>query len=143
MFLSVYTVTLPTTVIKTKAIKLFLYSFDHFLVLRNRRHAEDLIKELDSILVLIFTSRITVANTDSTMLVSTVPRKVLLFSIVFKFIAMIIGVLGNITVIIYAIFLRKEKTPASYFVGNLALADLLVCLTFFIQYGSLNLCRLY
>jgi hypothetical protein len=122
---------LLTTFIKTKAIKLFLYSFDHFLVVRNRRHAEDLIKELDSILVLIFTSRITVANTDSTMLVSTVPSKVLLFSIVFKFIAMIIGVLGNITVIIYAIFLRKEKTPASYFVGNLALADLLVCITFY------------
>ncbi|CAB4011735.1 alpha-1A adrenergic receptor-like, partial [Paramuricea clavata] len=49
----------------------------------------------------------------------------------YKFIAMIIGVLGNITVIIYTIFLSKEKTATSYLVGNLALADLLLCLTFY------------
>jgi hypothetical protein len=60
-----------------------------------------------------------------------VSNNVLLFSVVFKFIAMIIGVLGNITVIIYAILLSKEKTATSYLVGNLALADLLVCLTFY------------
>ena len=44
---------------------------------------------------------------------------------------MIIGVLGNIVVIIYTIFVSKEKTATSYLVGNLALADLLVCLTFY------------
>ena len=44
---------------------------------------------------------------------------------------MIVGVLGNITVLIYAIFTSKEKTATSYLVGNLALADLLVCLTFY------------
>ena len=44
---------------------------------------------------------------------------------------MIIGVIGNITVIIYTIFMSKEKTATSYLVGNLALADLLVCLTFY------------
>ena len=44
---------------------------------------------------------------------------------------MIIGVLGNMTVIIYTIFTSKEKTATSYLVGNLALADLLVCLTFY------------
>ena len=60
-----------------------------------------------------------------------VSSKILLFSIVFKCVAMIIGVLGNITVIIYAIFSSKEKTATSYLVGNLALADLLVCLTFY------------
>jgi hypothetical protein len=60
-----------------------------------------------------------------------VPSEVLLFSVVFKFVAMIIGILGNITVIIYAIFTNKEKTATSYLVGNLALADLLVCLTFY------------
>ena len=65
---------------------------------------------------------------------STVPSQILISSVVFKFFAMIIGVLGNITVIIYAIFTSKETTAASYLVGNLALADLLVCLTF-IQYG--------
>ena len=59
------------------------------------------------------------------------PSEVLLFSVVFKFVAMIIGVLGNITVIIYTIVLNKEKTATSYLVGNLALADLLVCLTFY------------
>ncbi len=44
---------------------------------------------------------------------------------------MIIGVWGNITVIIYTILMSKEKTATSYLVGNLALADLLVCLTFY------------
>ena len=60
-----------------------------------------------------------------------ISSQILLFSIVFKCIAMIIGVLGNITVIIYTIFVSKEKTATSYLVGNLALADLLVCLTFY------------
>ena len=41
---------------------------------------------------------------------------------------MIVGVLGNVTVIIYTIFLNKEKTATTYLTGNLALADLLVCL---------------
>ena len=44
---------------------------------------------------------------------------------------MIFGVLGNVTVMICSIFLNKEKTTTSYLVGNLALADLLVCLTFY------------
>ena len=44
---------------------------------------------------------------------------------------MIIGVLGNITVIIYTIFMSEERTATSYLVGNLALAELLVCLTFY------------
>ena len=42
---------------------------------------------------------------------------------------MIIGVLGNTTVIIHTIFANRQKTATSYLVGNLALADLLVCLT--------------
>ena len=44
---------------------------------------------------------------------------------------MFIGSLGNITVIIHTIFTSKEKTATSYLVGNLALADILVCLTFY------------
>ena len=60
-----------------------------------------------------------------------VPNSVLLCSLVFKFIAMIIGVLGNVTVITHTIFWNKEKTATSYLIGNLALADLLVCLTFY------------
>ena len=67
-------------------------------------------------------------NTTVFFLVST---DALLFVVGFKFIAMIIGVLGNVTVIIYAIFSCKEKTMTTYLVGNLALADLLVCLTFY------------
>ena len=60
-----------------------------------------------------------------------IPNNVLLCSVVFKFIAMIIGILGNVTVIIYASFSIKEKTATSYLVGNLAMADLLMCLTFY------------
>ena len=39
-----------------------------------------------------------------------------------------IGVVGNSAVIIYNIFLNHEKTPSSWLVTNLAVADLLVCL---------------
>ena len=50
---------------------------------------------------------------NNTTLVNTIqnkiPNNVLLCSVVFKFIAMIIGVLGNGTVIIHTIFLNKEK----------------------------------
>ena len=59
------------------------------------------------------------------------PSVLLFSSIAFKFVAMIIGILGNVTVIFYTIFLSKEKTATSYLIGNLALADLLVCLTFY------------
>ena len=44
---------------------------------------------------------------------------------------MIIGVLGNVTVIIHTIFLSKEKTATFYLVRNLALAGLLLCLMFY------------
>ena len=61
----------------------------------------------------------------------TLPIRLLFFSVVFKFIAMIIGVLGNLTVLICTVFLNKQKTATSYLMGNLALADLLVCVTFY------------
>ena len=63
-----------------------------------------------------------------------VSKQVFLFSIVFKFVAMFIGVCGNIAVIILtrtSKFWSKEKTQTSYLVGNLALADLLMCLTLY------------
>ena len=63
--------------------------------------------------------------------IHTLPSVLLLSSIVFKFFAMIIGIVGNLTVIFYTIFLSKEKTATSYLAGNLALADLLVCLIFY------------
>ena len=62
---------------------------------------------------------------------NSISTEILISSVVFKLIAMIVGVLGNITVIIYTIFRNKEKEPTSYLVANLALADLLVCLTFY------------
>ena len=68
---------------------------------------------------------------NNTIILHTIPNNVLLCSVVFKFIAMIIGVFGNVTVIIHTIFSNKEKTATSYLIGNLALADLLVCLTFY------------
>ena len=67
----------------------------------------------------------------NTAVFDAIPNNILLCSVVFKFIAMIIGVLGNVTVIIHNIFFNKEKTATSYLVGNLALADLLVCLTLY------------
>ena len=63
-----------------------------------------------------------------------VSKAVLLCSIVFKFVAMFIGVCGNIAVIIVtrtSKFWSKEKRETSYLVGNLALADLLMCLTLY------------
>ena len=68
---------------------------------------------------------------NNTGIYRELPNGLLLASVVFKFIAMIIGVFGNVTLIMYTIFLKKEKTATSYLVGNLALADLLVCLTFY------------
>ena len=68
---------------------------------------------------------------NSTAISFTLSKDTFLCSIVFKFVAMIIGVFGNVTVIIHTIFLSKEKTATSYLVGNLALADPLVCLTFY------------
>ena len=47
------------------------------------------------------------------------------------YVVYIIGVLGNVTVIIHTTFSTKEKTATSYLVGNLALADLLMCLTLY------------
>ena len=48
--------------------------------------------------------------------------------VVLSFIFLFVGFLGNIAVIIYNIFLNHDKTPSSWLVTHLALADLLVCL---------------
>ena len=48
--------------------------------------------------------------------------------VVLSFIYLFVGVLGNIAVIIYNIFLNHDKTPSSWLVTHLAFADLLVCL---------------
>jgi hypothetical protein len=48
--------------------------------------------------------------------------------VVLNYIFLFVGVLGNIAVIIHNIFLNYDKTPSSWLVTHLALADLLVCL---------------
>ena len=68
---------------------------------------------------------------NDTLVSSTISNNLLLCSVVFKFIAMIIGILGNVAVLTYTIFLSKEKTATSYLIANLAVADLLVSLTFY------------
>ena len=52
-------------------------------------------------------------------------------SVVLKSIALIIGIFGNVTVIIHCFFSSKEKTATSYLTGHLAIADLLVCLAIY------------
>ena len=79
----------------------------------------------------IFSRMLKTAMANNTAIYHTFPNSLLLASVVFKFIAMIISVIGNMAVIMYNIFLNKKKTATSYLVGNLALADLLVCLTFY------------
>ena len=68
---------------------------------------------------------------NSTEKLELVPKKILLASILFKFVAMVIGVFGNAAVIIYNVFMNKKKTATSYLTANLAVADLLVCLSFY------------
>ena len=46
---------------------------------------------------------------NNTGIYRELPNSLLLASVVFKFIAMIIGVFGNVTVIMYTIFLKKRK----------------------------------
>ena len=49
--------------------------------------------------------------------------------IVLKCFCFVCGVLGNLSVIIYNLYVNNNKTQTSYFVTNLALADLLTCLS--------------
>ncbi|XP_028398850.1 alpha-1D adrenergic receptor-like [Dendronephthya gigantea] len=54
-----------------------------------------------------------------------------LIFLVFNILFLIIGILGNMAVIIYNIYLNQDKTSSSWLVANLAIADLLVCLTLY------------
>lgn len=49
--------------------------------------------------------------------------------IIYKCISIAVGVLGNVGVIIYNIFMNKEKSPTKRLIVNLSFTDLLVCLT--------------
>ncbi|XP_028409344.1 octopamine receptor 1-like [Dendronephthya gigantea] len=59
------------------------------------------------------------------------PRTYLIALIVFKSFCLVFGVLGNIGVIIYNLYMKSEKTQTGYLVANLACADLLTCLTIY------------
>ena len=43
----------------------------------------------------------------------------------------IVGLLGNIGVIVYNTIINDKKTPTTYFLVNLAISDIIVCVTFF------------
>ncbi|CAB4004628.1 octopamine receptor-like [Paramuricea clavata] len=51
--------------------------------------------------------------------------------IIFACLCIIVGIIGNIGVIAYNISMNHSKTPTTYFVVNLAISDIIVCLTFF------------
>lgn len=46
-------------------------------------------------------------------------------------VCLVLGILGNVGVVVYNIFINHKKTPTTYFVVNLAVSDILVCCTFF------------
>ncbi|XP_028403795.1 alpha-1A adrenergic receptor-like [Dendronephthya gigantea] len=50
---------------------------------------------------------------------------------IFASLCIIVGVIGNIGVITYNIFMNYSKTPTTCFVVNLAIADIIVCFTLF------------
>ena len=54
--------------------------------------------------------------------------------IIVSCVCLILGVLGNIGVILYNIFMNHSKTPTTYFVVNLAVSDIIVCCAFFITW---------
>ena len=45
--------------------------------------------------------------------------------------AVSIGLVGNIAILIYNIFLVETKTPTTYFVVNLSISDIIVCCSFY------------
>lgn len=50
---------------------------------------------------------------------------------VFKCFSIVLGVSGNTAVIMYNVFLKKEKSPTTWLIVNLSVTDLLVCLTIY------------
>lgn len=51
--------------------------------------------------------------------------------VLFICLCIIVGIIGNVGVIAYNVFMNHSKTPTTYFVINLAMADIIVCVTFF------------
>ena len=51
--------------------------------------------------------------------------------ILFHCVCILVGSIGNFGVIGYNIFMNHSKTPTTYFIVNLAISDVIVCLVFF------------
>ena len=51
--------------------------------------------------------------------------------IFFVFLFIVVGIIGNVGVIAYNVYMNHSKTPTTYFVVNLAISDVIVCLAFF------------
>ena len=51
--------------------------------------------------------------------------------IVTSCVCLLLGILGNVGVIMYNIFMNHTKIPTTYFVINLAVSDIIVCCSFF------------
>ena len=49
--------------------------------------------------------------------------------LVISIVSLLLGIFGNIAVVVYNVCLNRDKTASSWFVTHLALADLSVCLT--------------
>ena len=59
------------------------------------------------------------------------PPRILVGLIAFKCVCIVVGVLGNLSVIIYNVFLNHDKTPTSFFVVNLAITDVFACVSIY------------
>ena len=70
------------------------------------------------------------ANTTQSE-ITPLPRTYLMALIMLKSFCLACGVLGNIGVIIYNLYMKNDKTQTGYLVANLACADLLACLTIY------------
>lgn len=59
------------------------------------------------------------------------PSGILTALIIFKCVCIVVGLLGNVGVIIYNVFLNHNRTPTCVFVVNLAITDVFACLSIY------------
>ena len=75
-------------------------------------------------------------NETSTTIYEVLPLGFFIGIILFNCLCIIVGTIGNVGVIAYNIGINRSKTPTTYFIVNLAVSDILVCLTFFLPWLS-------
>lgn len=71
---------------------------------------------------------------NSTVQEERLSRSILIATVVIDLLCVIFGIIGNIVVTVYNVFLNINRNPTSYFVLNLAVSDLLVCGIYFPTY---------